>query len=198
MSGATSGLKAALRQSLREEMARHSMAERAEASRRLCERLRLQPVWQQARAVLFFAPLPDEPDILSLVSEAISAGKHAVLPRYSPVSQQYETCRVLDLACDLQPAKFGILEPMPSCAVFDAKHLDLILTPGVGFSLAGGRLGRGKGFYDRLLAEVPGYKCGVAFDWQLAVEVPAEPHDVRLNCILTPLLWHEVPASART
>jgi 5-formyltetrahydrofolate cyclo-ligase len=67
----------------------------------------------------------------------------------------------------------------------------LALVPGVAFDVRGGRLGRGRGFYDRLLAGVSGAKCGVAFDEQIVDAVPAGPLDIRLNCILTPTRWIE-------
>ena len=93
---------------------------------------------------------------------------------------------------DLQPGQFGILEPAADCPIYNLKQLDLALVPGLGFALNGVRLGRGQGYYDRLLAGVPGCKCGVAFDGQVAVEIPVEPHDVRVDCILTPSRWHVV------
>jgi len=71
-------------------------------------------------------------------------------------------------------------------------RLDLALVPGVAFDLNGHRLGRGKGYYDRLLAMLTGPACGVAFDQQIVSQVPNEPHDVRLSCILTPTRWHDV------
>jgi 5-formyltetrahydrofolate cyclo-ligase len=71
-------------------------------------------------------------------------------------------------------------------------RLDLVLVPGVGFDLQGRRLGRGRGFYDRLLADVDGIKCGVAFEEQVVSEIPVGPRDVRLNFILTPTRCVEV------
>jgi 5-formyltetrahydrofolate cyclo-ligase len=59
----------------------------------------------------------------------------------------------------------------------------------VAFDLHGHRLGRGKGYYDRLLTAVRGTACGVAFDQQLVPEIPIGPHDVRMNCLLTPTRW---------
>jgi 5-formyltetrahydrofolate cyclo-ligase len=54
------------------------------------------------------------------------------------------------------------------------------------FDLHGNRLGRGKGFYDRLLAETSGVKCGVGYDFQLLEKIPAEPHDAKVDFIFTP------------
>ncbi len=185
-------LKAELRRKLRSEAGRFSAAERAAASLQICQRLKEQPVWKQAKAILFFSPLPDEPDIHPLLLEALAAGKAAVLPRYSAGQGHYEACQVRDLDRELQTGAFGVREPVSACPIFDLKKLDLALVPGVGFVFDGFRLGRGKGYYDRLLAETAGFKCGVAFDWQLAVDIPAEPHDIRLDGILTPTRWHEV------
>ena len=76
-------------------------------------------------------------------------------------------------ALDLEPGQFGVLEPRAACPAVPLNALDLILVPGVGFAPDGRRLGRGKGYYDRLLAGFQGTKCGIAFDWQVAMEIPA-------------------------
>jgi 5-formyltetrahydrofolate cyclo-ligase len=194
MSEATS--KAEVRRRLREELVKLSPAERARQSVELCSRLRAQPIWTEARSVLFFVPTREEPDIWPLVSEALANGRSIVLPRYSPAEEHYVACRIREVPRDLQAGQFGIPEPTAACSVFDLKQLDLALIPGIGFTLDGGRLGRGKGYYDRLLAGIPGLKCGVAFDCQVIAEMPAEPHDVGLNCIVTPTRWLEVSGRA--
>ena len=87
--------------------------------------------------------------------------------------------------------KFGVREPAERCAPVPLNRLDLVLVPGIAFDIRGGRLGRGQGYYDRLLSAVTGLKCGVAFDEQIVDAVPVGPLDVRLNCILTPTRWIE-------
>jgi 5-formyltetrahydrofolate cyclo-ligase len=197
MSADISPLKAALRRQLRVEMKRHSPAERAALSEQICERLKQQAVWQKARSILFYFPRPDEPDIRPLVTEGLVGGKTVALPRYWPEPEGYVACQIQNMTSDLGPGQFGIAEPVASCSIFDLNKLDFFLVPGLGFAFNGYRLGRGKGYYDRLLARVPGVKCGVGFDWQLMVEVPLEPHDVHLDCILTPTRWHEVAGPRR-
>ena len=96
-----------------------------------------------------------------------------------------------DIAKDLSHGQFGIREPSGHCIAVPPNRLDLILVPGVAFDSHGRRLGRGKGFYDQLLESVRGTTCGVAFDEQIVESVPVEPHDVHLNCILTPTRWIE-------
>jgi 5-formyltetrahydrofolate cyclo-ligase len=126
-----------------------------------------------------------------VLSEAIATGKAAALPAFVPGTSVYTARRILDPTRDLVPGKFGIREPALSCPEVALNRLDLVLVPGIAFDVSGGRLGRGKGFYDRLLPAVNGLKCGVAFDEQIVDAVPVGPMDVRLNCILTPTRWIE-------
>jgi 5-formyltetrahydrofolate cyclo-ligase len=139
-------------------------------------------------AVLFFAPLPDEPDVTTLIDEALRTGRKVALPRFRPDSAIYEAAQIASRN-DLRSGRFGALEPVAGCPSISLNQLDLILVPGIAFDLTGRRLGRGKGFYDRLLAEVRGHKCGVAFDVQIVAGLPEEPHDVRIDSILTPSRW---------
>jgi 5-formyltetrahydrofolate cyclo-ligase len=110
------------------------------------------------------------------------------VPRLDLASGTYEAARLMTCS-QLVPGRFGVPEPEAGCPAVPLNQLDLILVPGVGFDSAGRRLGRGKGFYDRLLAQVRGHKCGVAFEQQLVTELPEEPHDVRVDSILTPTRW---------
>lgn len=197
MSQSIQQLKAALRETVRAETRAASPDARAAASAQICLRLTQHAVWRDARTILFFAPLPEEPDVWPLLRQALAEGKRAALPRYSAGDDTYEACQVNDAERDLRTNRYGLPEPVATCLSLDPKQLDLTLVPGVAFALNGSRLGRGKGYYDRLLEKIPGCKCGVAFDWQLKVDIPMEGHDVRLNCILTPTRWQEVEARAR-
>ena len=192
MSAEIEQAKLALRERLRAARKKMSAAEQQLASAELCARLQEQGVWQQARGVLLFWPLPDEPDVRALLTVALATGKLGALPRFDAASGEYGAARVTDPVRDLTAGRFGVSEPAGHCPQVQLNHLDFVLVPGVAFDFAGGRLGRGKGYYDRLLALVPGMKCGAAFDAQVVAAVPREPHDVQLNCILTPTRWHPV------
>ena len=183
--------KTALRRELRAQAARYSSADRAEASQQICQQIRQHRNWKEAKGVLFFVPLPQEPDIQPLMDEAFAEGKLVAVPRYSAPHQQYIPCEI-DGNASICKGPHGVGEAAASCPPADTNKLDLFLIPGIGFSLNGRRLGRGKGHYDRLLADVRGLKCGVAFDWQVTVEIPVERHDIVLNCIVTPTRWHIV------
>lgn len=187
--------KASLRAGVREALRAIAGEERRELSQRLCAHLLEQPVWRDAASVLLFAPLPDEPDISALLEEGWRAGKTVALPRYEKDSDTYRAWAVRERA-QLIPGRFGVLEPGADCPALPLNHLDLVLVPAVAFDFGGRRLGRGKGFYDRLLAEVRGHKCGVAYELQLVAAVPEEPHDVRVDSILTPRRWQLCPRPA--
>ena len=193
----TSPSKAALREQIRARMKSISAAQRVVQSGQACELLKKQSVWEKAKVIFFYAPLPNELDIWPLVSEALMANKIVTLPGFEPEANSYIARQIENLETDLQRGQFGILEPKPSCHEVLLNRLDFTLVPGVGFDLMGRRLGRGKGFYDRLLGQISGTTCGVGFDEQVVEAIPTEPHDVCLNCILTPTRWHEVNADAR-
>ena len=180
--------KSNLRARMRELIRAVTPEQRAAFSRSLCANAQARPLWQNFRAVLFFAPLPDEPDLTPLLDAAWREGKTVTLPRYDSATGQYFAA-VIRSAADLSPGRFGVLEPASNCPSHSLNQLDLVFVPGVAFALNGARLGRGKGFYDRLLSEVRGHKCGVTYEVQVIVAVPEEPHDVRVDSILTPAGW---------
>ncbi len=181
--------KAALRTQTFDRLSQLTVVERAAASRGVCDGIVQMARWTSSNSVLFFAPQPEELDIWPLVESGIAAGKTVALPRYVKSSRSYTAAVVRDLHSDLRRGHFGVREPNPICEEIPLNRLDLVLVPGVAFDLHGRRLGRGKGYYDRLLADVCGLKCGVAFDEQIVDEVPVGPQDVPLNCILTPTRW---------
>jgi 5-formyltetrahydrofolate cyclo-ligase len=178
--------KAALRKEIRAVLQSIPPAVRLAASAQIRTQLKEQTLWKNAEAVLFFAPLPNEVDVWPLLEETLAGGKIAALPRYDSANNDYIACRVQNLQTEIGLGQFGIREPKAGCPEIPLERLGLILVPGVAFDLRGGRLGRGRGFYDRLLAGVRGIKCGVAFDEQIVKEVPAGTLDVRMDFILTP------------
>lgn len=183
--------KAVIRKEIRETLKTISPEQRVLASQQACELLEQQIAWQNAKSIFFYAPLSEELDLWPLVQDSLTAGKVVCLPRFDSATNRYVACQIQDLAADIAIGKFGVREPCESCVMVPLNRLDLILVPGVAFNLRGHRLGRGKGFYDQLLMNAGGIKCGVAFDEQIVTEIPIEPHDVLVNCILTPTRWIE-------
>lgn len=183
-------IKAGLRREVRARLEALTPAQRTAGARAAGDRLRTQSAWQRARSILFYAPLPGELDLWPLLREALAEGKVVALPRFSAESRSYVACQVQDLSRDIAAGQYGIREPVATCPSVPLV-LDLILVPGLAFDMQGHRLGRGKGFYDQLLAAARGTTCGAGFDEQIVAEVPVEPHDIRLSCILTPTRWSQ-------
>lgn len=161
----------------------------------LGRRLVATAAWRDAHRILLFSSLPDEPEISAVWQSA--DGKTLCLPRFIEESGEYEAAVISDRERDLVPGKFGILEPRAECRSMSLNQLDLALAPGVAFSASGARLGRGRGFYDRILAAVTGRKIGVAFDEQLVDDLPVEPHDQRVDAVITPTRWIEAESVRR-
>jgi 5-formyltetrahydrofolate cyclo-ligase len=176
-------LKSDLRAQIRERLKNISLAVRTVVSMELCARL--EPQLRSAQTILFYAPLPDELDVWPLMEKWLKS-KICALPAFDAATQSYVARRVTNLETDIAEGKFGVSEPSPECEKISLDKLNLILVPGMAFDLSGNRLGRGKGFYDRILAEASGVKCGVGYDFQLREEIPTEPHDAKVDFIFTP------------
>lgn len=130
------------------------------------------------RPVLAYVALPDEPDLSAWLGELAGEGALA-LPRVD--GDHLVLHRVDDLGA-LRVGAFGIREPHAAMPVVE--RVGSVVVPGRAFDASGGRLGRGKGFYDRLLAGFDGPTVGVAFACQHVEAVPREPWDVPLTRVL--------------
>ncbi len=173
-----------LRRRMRAELAKVSPAVRLAASLEACERLK--PQLHCAAAILFFAPLPDELDLWPVLEDALARGISCALPSFNSTTQTYSARLITNLENQIVPGQFGVREPHPSCTEIPMDQFNLILVPGMAFDLEGNRLGRGLGFYDRILANISRLKCGVCHDGQLFPKIPSESSDVRLDFVLTP------------
>lgn len=180
--------KAAIRAQVRARLKSMREDERCAASAEVCRRLR-QAMLPKATTILFYAPFAEEVDLWPLLEEALRHGKQVALPRFDPQAGKYEARVVTNPATDVVVGTFRIREPREQCPVLNAARVDWILVPGLAFDLQGHRLGRGTGHYDRLLSEIQGSRCGVGFDVQIVAELRCEPHDCRMDALVTPTRW---------
>jgi 5-formyltetrahydrofolate cyclo-ligase len=181
-----SAAKQASRARQRARLARLAPDERRARSANLVAHLVQLPVWQAARRVLLFAPLAGEPDLDLLWLGPGLAGKQCAYPRATGHGQMH--LRVVRRLEELQPTRWGLREPpLEGADPVTLEDLDLVLVPGLAFDEKGARLGRGGGFYDRLLAARPATTrtMGVAFAFQIKAKLPGEPHDVPMDALLT-------------
>jgi len=165
-----------------------SLGQAAEDSQAVCRLILESTAWQEAGQAMLYMPISGEIDVKALIENGLETGKTIALPRFSVEKNGYGACAIANLG-DLVPGKFGIPEPSPGSQKMDTKQLDLAIVGGVAFDGLGGRLGRGGGFFDRLLADIPAKICGVCFDQQVYPDVPLERHDVKMDIIATPSGW---------
>ena len=154
-----------------------------ETSREICSRLMADGLWRAAGTVLLYHPLPGEVDTTLLLDNAMNMCKRVLLPKV--VGDELEL-RIYT-PDSLQPGAYGIMEPIGQLFPVESYHeIDLAIIPGVAFDRHGTRLGRGKGYYDRLLSLSPNaYKIGICFPFQMLEHLPSEPHDILMNEVVS-------------
>lgn len=154
------GGKAALRAEMLHELRQLTPEDRAVWSTAICRRVLEHDAWIKSAAVVLFSPMRGEPDIAPLAVAAHDAGKQVVI---IPSNIRDEATLQLPFAPEV------------------------IVVPGLAFSGDGHRLGRGGGFYDRLLAGRArgAFKFGVCFRFQLGPSIPHEQHDISLDVVVT-------------
>ena len=132
--------------------------------------------------IAVFSALPGEPDLTKLV--AAHPGRRWAYPRVDGQNLIFHLVR--DPADDLLAGAFGIQEPSPSLPQVAAAEIDAFLCPGLAFDVRGGRLGRGKGFYDRMLANArpDALKIGICFPIQVVAETHCRDHDIHMDLVI--------------
>jgi 5-formyltetrahydrofolate cyclo-ligase len=176
--------KEKLREEARATLKKFGAHEILQKSDAISARLESLPEFSSANFVLMYAATEREPQTKSVIARSLARGKRIFLPKFDEKLQKYVAVSVKNLS-DLQRGKHGILEPLAS-DVADFAKLDVVVMPGLAFDARGNRLGRGAGVFDRMSREaVRAVKIGLAFDVQIVREVPAEPHDVVLDIIVT-------------
>lgn len=171
---------------LRREMKRLNLSltadERAEKSWRIFSRVERLPAFAAAHTVAFFCALADEPATQPAIARWLAQGKRIVVPRVGGERMEF-----FEYAPETMCAgAFGISEPGAGAVLCPPAEIDLVVVPGTVFSPQGARMGRGRGYYDRYLSQrkFRGVKVGVCYAHQLVGELPVEPHDVAMDCVV--------------
>lgn len=176
--------KKELRQNVRLWKAEHTEQFMA-WSLEICRRVADSADWKQAETVLLYYALPDEPCLQLLLDEGLRQQKRILLPVV--VGDDLELKEYQGTVA-LREGAFHILEP--AGATFPESRydeIDLVLVPGMAFDRVGHRLGRGRGYYDRLLPRLSrARKLGICFPFQYMDCIPHESHDVPIDGLVVP------------
>ncbi len=177
--------KAEVRNRIKQAVLSLPPASRERLSGKIIRQLQASPAFCSAKHVLAFASLPDEVNLDRLLSDGRSGGEKAFyLPRVK--GDELEICS-FDGAESLKQGAFRINEPQ-GAPLLSLDLIDLVIVPGVAFTPEGLRLGRGRGYYDRLLSRqdlAGAYKVGICFPCQLVAELPIEAHDIQMDSVIT-------------
>lgn len=177
----TSMDKKQLRKQIRERKKEFSLSEKIELSRPVFEKIEKEELFKEAKVVLLYYSMDDEVYTHDFVEKHYKT-KTILLPCVDGddlILRQY-----LGIESMKAGEQFGILEPVGK-EFNDLEKIDLMIIPGVAFDEEKNRLGRGRGFYDRLLKTVNATKIGVCFDFQVVEQVPTEDFDVKMDVVIS-------------
>ncbi len=177
---------------LRKELLRKRDAIPAEVrsvkDRLILERLLSLDEIRRAGSIFFFASFRSEVDTSAIVKQSLKDGKQIVFPKVDRDRHDLFLYEVKDIG-ELVRGYMGIPEPsvLSDERLVDINAVDAVIIPGAGFDAEGNRIGYGGGYYDRLLSSlrrsVP--IIAPAYEEQVVKTIPAEPHDMRVNLIVT-------------
>ena len=179
--------KEALRRELKERLRALGPVEREAAALSAEARVWTVPEVAAARVLLLYAHLPGEVPTDAIAREAMRSGVTVVYPRCVTGTRTL-TLHALERLEALREGAYGIREPdVEVCPLVRVDQVDAALVPGLGWDRAGGRIGRGAGYYDRLFADPGwrGFRCGLFFAAQEADTVPTDPWDAPLDAVVT-------------
>lgn len=182
-------LKAAIREQARKN--RVAQKNKDEISRTICGQFMALPAYQSAKTVMWYVDAGSEVRTRHTLPEALTHGKRVVVPWCVVETNQLELF-LLEDASELVEGAYKILEPKDELRrlpekVVSPEVLDLVMVPGTAFDPRGGRMGQGKGYYDRLLERIhPNAPLvALAFDCQIFDDIPVAAHDVFMDLVLT-------------
>jgi len=174
-------MKHKIRRHIREKIKSYSTLEKAGKSAIIKARLFNEEEFKKAKLVMFYVSLKDEVNTLSMIDEAVKAGKRVCVPVVLKEDKRLIAGEIKDRGKDLERQHFGIYQPKPGrVREVPLENIDLVIVPGVAFDKNNVRLGRGHGYYDRFLSGIPNRTktIGLAFDFQVVENLPKDSHDI--------------------
>lgn len=166
-----------LRQIVKELKKRLNNLEKVEAASIVAKTIEDSTWFKRATHILIYHSLPDELHTHNLLNRWTD--KKLYLPRVNE-----HTLDILPID-KIRLGAFNIYEPIGNETV-PLSTIDLAIIPGIAFDKSGSRIGRGKGFYDRLLQNNNVFKIGIGYDFQLFDNIPSANHDIKMDAIITP------------
>lgn len=176
-------LKQELRTIIKERKRQFTQQQLRELSLPAIKKLMNHQAIKGAKTIMLYYSMADEVDTHDLIEQLIAMNKIVLLPKM--IDNHTIEARLYKSKDDLKEApSYHILEPIGNIFT-NLNQIETIIVPGVSFDKNGNRLGRGKGYYDRFLSQVPNaYKIGLCFDFQIMDDIPAETTDIKMNEVI--------------
>ena len=161
-------------------------------SRAVMERIVSCPAYIKASHISVFISLPSELQTDMLIQRVFADQRCISIPRVTgPHEMSMVPLKNYEDLSSLECSPLGILEPRVDRQSMEDIPIDLIIVPGLAFSPTGGRLGRGRGYYDKFFAKLtdsqkaPFILMGICLDEQVLSDIPMEEHDYRMHYVVT-------------
>ena len=156
------------------------------ASKAIIEIIKDLEAFRESRMILSYMPYGQEVDLLPLNQFILDNEKRLCLPRVRS-STEMDCAEVESLSENMIISKFRIMEPSPELKPSDLDSIDFVLVPGLAFDREGNRIGHGKGYYDRFLAQInkETFTLGIAYAFQVFDRIPSDPFDKKVKGIVS-------------
>jgi 5-formyltetrahydrofolate cyclo-ligase len=143
-------------------------------------------IYRSSKVLLCFVSFRSEIDTLPIIEQSFKLGKEVSVPKVNLSTGEMHAYIIEDLDSSLKPGYYGILEPVSGCRELDYLRLELIITPGLAFTLQGERLGYGGGFYDRFMGlHTQAISCALTYNRLILSELPIKEHDLPVDYVIT-------------
>lgn len=177
--------KKEMRKKVLQTMSELSREEHALRSRAILSGLLDDPAFQSAKTVGMTISRHPEVDTLQIIEACWRLGKQVAAPKCSAELRTMDF-RLIERLDQLEVVYMDLKEPIEAVTTsVEAQAIDLLIVPGVVFTEEGYRIGFGGGYYDRFLADYRGVTRSLAFELQMAEEIPIESHDIPVDAIIT-------------
>ena len=175
--------KTELRGIVREQIGALSQEYLADSNLGIFQNVVSLPEFKAAETLMIYYSVDREPDTMKIAARALELKKRVAFPFcYRGGIMDARLVSSLD---ELVPAMLGIPSPIGDASVVAPSELDFIVVPALAYDAAGFRLGYGGGYYDRYLPQTRAFRVGIARENLLRDDIPREPHDIAVNCLVT-------------
>ncbi|MBQ7986559.1 MAG: 5-formyltetrahydrofolate cyclo-ligase [Clostridia bacterium] len=176
-----------MKNKIREEMKqkrRNMMPEEVFEKSQMAQKIFLESEqYKNAKAIMLYLPLGNEVDTKAIINNAFSLEKKVLVPVTDSKTFEITAFKITE-GMEFEKGTFSVKEPKERIS-FELSKIDVVLVPGIAFDRDGGRIGFGKGCYDKFLKGIKAVKIGFCYDFQLVDSIETDENDVSMDYVIT-------------